>query len=64
MQYDEISYKDESPSDKLARYRTIRKMINQATSEFLSESLYQGKEVREVDFKTVKNILARYLQRK
>ena len=59
-----ITYENESRGDKLERFRIVRKMINQATAEFLSESLYQGKEIRDVDARTIKDFLARYLQRK
>ena len=58
-----IVYEGESPSDKIARFRTIRKMINRATAEFLSKSLNEGKDLKEVEPKFIKSVLAKYLYR-
>ena len=53
----------ESENDRIARFRIIRQIINRATSEFLSEALYTGRKVKNVEHEKVKMFLEKFLLR-
>ena len=54
---------EESKNDRIARFRIIRQIINRATSEFLSEALYTGRKVKNVEHQKVKMFLEKFLLR-
>lgn len=54
---------NESENDRIARFRIIRQIINRATSEFLSEALYTGRKVKNVEHEKVKMFLEKFLLR-